>query len=80
MLNIVTKAGYDLMSNVPVVVATVHDRLVDIAKQAQGLGNGLQGVAPAELTTTSSNTTVQYLFEISDQLRAYAKESDLLLK
>ena len=73
-------AGYDLMSNTPVVIQAARDRMVEVAKQAQALASGLQSVAPAELSASSPNTTVQYLFEISDQLQAYAKECDLLLK
>lgn len=77
----VPEAGYQLMSNVPVVAKTVKSRLLEIAKEAQTLATGLQSVAPADLSQSSAaNTTVQYLFEMSDQLQAYAKECDLLIK
>jgi hypothetical protein len=76
----VSQLGYDLMSNMPIVVSTVRDRMLEIAVQAHALANGLQSVAPTTHGAPSSNTSVQYLFAIGDQLRAYAKECDLLLK
>jgi len=76
----VSQTGYDLMSNMPVVVSTVRDRMLEIAVQVHALANGLQSVAPTVHGVPPANTTVQYLFAIGDQLRAYAKECDLLLK
>lgn len=76
----VSQAGYRLMSNAPVVIKNVRDRFLEIATEARTLAAGLQSVAPSDLSMLSSNTTVQYLFEVSDQLEAYSKECDLLLK
>ena len=74
-------ASLDLMSNLPVVVANVKDRFLEVAKEAERLADALHNVAPSQLSAgSSSNTTVRYLFEITDQLRAYAKECDILLK
>ena len=76
----VSQTGLLLMSNAPVVVRSVRDRFLEIAAEAQRLAVGLQSVAPSDHTVLTSNTTVQYLFEVSDQLQAYSKECDLLLK
>lgn len=70
----------DIMSNTSLIVANVKERLLKIAEQTTKLALGLQNVAPSELPSASANTTVQYLFEISDQLKAYAKECELLIK
>lgn len=75
----IAQAGHDLMSNTPIIVKSVRDRFLEVATEAERLAEGLQSVAPAD-HTASSNMTVQYLFGVSDQLHAYAKECELLLK
>ena len=69
-----------IMSNTSIIISHAKERLQKIAEQTTKLAVGLQSVAPSELPSTSANTTVQYLFEISDQLNAYAKECELLIK
>ena len=76
----VSQADNHLMSNAPHAIKSVREKFLEIAREAQALATGLQSVAPSDHTLLSSNTTVQYLFEISDQLQAYSKECDLLLK
>lgn len=67
-----------IMSDIAILAATVKTTLLDIAKQAQALGTGLQVAAPGD-KSGAPNNSVQYLLTISENLVASAKECEALL-
>jgi hypothetical protein len=61
-----------IMSDLDILTATVKSSLLDIAKQANALGTGLQNAAPGE-KADKPNNSVQYLLNVSDALEKAAE-------
>jgi len=67
-----------VMSEMDILAATVKTTLRDIAKQAAGLGSGLQNAAPGD-KAEKPNHSVQYLMGIAGALEKVVAECDALL-
>ena len=66
------------MSDLTILAATIKGSVLDIAKQAKGLADGLQNVAPGSKTGTPNNS-IQYLFSIHEGLGKIAAECEKLI-
>lgn len=62
-----------IMSDLAILAASIKTALLDIAKQAQALGVGLQNAAPGD-KLGAPNNTVQYLLETAENLAKMAQE------
>lgn len=67
-----------VMSDIAVLVASVKTTLLEIAKQTQALGVGLQNAAPGD-KLGSPNNSVQYLCDVSENLTDIAKKCEAML-
>lgn len=64
-----------IMSDLALIAASTRTTLLEIAKQAAALGNGLQNAAPGD-KTGKPNLSVQYLLGIAEDLLVIAKECE----
>lgn len=62
------------MSDTAILVASVKTTLLEVAKQAEALGVGLQNVAPGSKSGAAPNHSVSYLMSISESLTSLAEE------
>jgi hypothetical protein len=62
-----------IMSDAVILAASIKTSLIEIAKQAAALGNGLQNAALGD-TTGSPNNSVSYLLSTSENLLKMAEE------
>ena len=67
-----------VMSDIAVLTAAVKTALLEIAKQASGLGTGLQNAAPGEKQGTP-NHSIQYLLSTADNLAKLAEECEKII-
>lgn len=63
------------MSDLSILAAMAKATLQEVAKQASGLGTGLQNAAPGDKTNTPNNS-VEYLLAISDALEKSARKCE----
>ncbi|OGT63267.1 MAG: hypothetical protein A3E85_06155 [Gammaproteobacteria bacterium RIFCSPHIGHO2_12_FULL_45_12] len=63
------------MSDASILTAQIKTSLLDIARQASLLGDGLQNAAPGE-KAVSPNASVQYLLTIAEELTRMAEACD----
>ncbi len=64
-----------IMSDVAIMAATIKSKLLEVAKQAAALGEGLQNAAPGD-KAGSANPSVQYLLAISESLKTLANDCE----
>lgn len=67
-----------IMSDLAILTASVKKTLLDISKQAQALGIGLQNAAPGDKIGTPNNS-VQYLLDTALNLQECAEECSKLV-
>lgn len=67
------------MSDFAVIAASMQSSLQEIAKQAESLGTGLQNAAPS-VRFGASNSSVQYLLSIAEELNKIAESCGQLLE
>lgn len=65
------------MTDLAIIKATAKTSLLEIAKQAAALGNGLQNAAPGD-RAGSPNNSVQYLLSTAESLAKIAEECEKL--
>lgn len=65
------------MTDLAIIRATAKTSLLEIAKQATALGNGLQNAAPGD-RAGAPNNSVQYLLSIADSLTKTAEDCEKL--
>lgn len=65
------------MRDLMMMAASVHTALQEMARQTAALATGLQNAAPGDKATP--NKSVQYLFDISDELTILSQECEVLL-
>lgn len=63
------------MSDLTILAATIKASLQEVAKQAAGLGTGLQNAAPGD-KAGKPNNSVEYLLTISDTLEKFATQCE----
>jgi hypothetical protein len=61
------------MSDAVILAASIRMSLLEIAKQAEALGIGLQNAAPADKAGTPNNS-VSYLLSISENIKNIAED------
>ena len=66
--------GIFVMSDAVILAASIKSALLEIAKQAAALGNGLQNAAPGDRAATGPNNSVSYLLSTSENILKIAKE------
>lgn len=62
-----------LMSDAAILAASVKATLLEVAKQANALGTGLQNAAPGEKSGTPNNS-VSYLQGISEEINTLVEK------
>lgn len=62
-----------LMSDAAILAASVKTSLLEVAKQANALGTGLQNAAPGDKVGTPNNS-VNYLLAISEEINALVEK------
>lgn len=62
-----------VMSDAVILAASIRTSLIEIARQAAALGNGLQNAAPGD-AMGSPNHSVSYLLTTSENLLKMAEE------
>ncbi len=67
------QSGMVIMSDTVIIAASARTTLLEIAKQANALGTGLQNAAPGD-RAGAPNNSVQYLFAIAESLIKIAEE------
>ncbi len=65
------------MSDTAILASQVKAVLLEVAKQANALGVGLQNAAPAD-KAGAPNNSIQYLLDVAVYLTKKAEESDSL--
>ena len=65
------------MTDTVVLAAVVKTTLLDIAKQASGLGKGLQTAAPTD--SSGVNNSVKYLFDAAEAMHKMAEDCNALM-
>jgi len=66
------------MSDLRILAASTKGSLIEVARQADALGKGLQNAAPGNKTGTP-NDSVTYLISISDSLGKIAEDCEKLV-
>jgi hypothetical protein len=61
-----------LMSDAAILAASVKTTLLEVAKQSNALGTGLQNAAPGG--SSSPNNSVNYLLAISEEINALVEK------
>lgn len=61
------------MSDAAILAASVKTTLLEVAKQANALGTGLQNAAPGDKTGTPNNS-VAYLLSITEEINAIVEK------
>lgn len=61
------------MSDAAILAASVKTSLLEVAKQANALGTGLQNAAPGDKVGTPNNS-VNYLLAISEEINALVEK------
>ena len=64
-----------IMSELAILAASMKTALLEVAKQAQALGIGLQNAAPGDKSGVA-NDTIAYLLETAEMLRQVARDCD----
>lgn len=67
-----------LVSDLAIIAASTKSTLLDIGKQANALGAGLQNAALGDRAGVP-NPSVQYLLDIADELNLLAAKCDELI-
>lgn len=67
-----------LVSDLAIIAASTKSTLLEVSKQANALGTGLQNAALGEKAGVP-NPSVQYLLDISDELTLLAAKCDELI-
>lgn len=67
-----------VMSDTAIIAASIKTTLLEIAKQSEALGMGLQNAAPGD-KAAAPNNSVQYLMSSSENLTKLAEESEKFL-
>lgn len=65
-----------VMSDIAILAASVKTTLLEIAKQANALGTGLQNAAPGD---APPNSSVLYLLKIAESLHQSAESCEVFL-
>lgn len=68
-----------IMSDTVILASQIRATLLEIAKQANALGVGLQNAAPAD-KTGAPNNAIQYLLDVAACLTKKAEECDSILR
>lgn len=66
------------MTDTVVLAAVVKTTLLEVAKQASGLGKGLLNVAPT--ASSGANNSVNYLLDVSDAIYKLAEECNAFIE